>query len=363
LETALPKNESTQPIAPLEPYTSYQPDPADNSRCQKCSNPEIEEGYHLALCKNCRNELVARPVPFWIKTTAFLIVLLLIVALIRFPETVRADIYYERGIQAEKDHRFTTAVHNYEKAVDRFPDSTTLLTRLFIAYYTNLQIEKADQTLRKIAGRKVFDNELAGEVNQLVDQMDSRYFQDQEMADINKAETTPEERIAQLRDYTVKHPTKITGQYQLADALYDLKKFDEVEKLLAEMQKSASDFDPSNLLLAAIYREEGKFELAKDEIQKVLSRNIESSGAYYALSRIELKQHQDVQGLAHAETAFNLEPEDASAMANLALAYHFNHNLPERDRLLSLLKERKDYADKDLKQLESIIKGETAWRN
>jgi hypothetical protein len=62
------------------------------------------------------------------------------------------------------------------------------------------------------------------------------------------------------------------------------------------MQKSASDFDPSNLLLAATYREEGKFELAKDEIQKVLSRNTESSGAYYALSRIELKQHQDVQG-------------------------------------------------------------------
>jgi tetratricopeptide (TPR) repeat protein len=363
LGTVLPNNESTQPIVRLEPYPPTQPDPEDNSRCRNCSNPEVEEGYHLALCKNCRNELVARPVPIWIKTITFLIVLLLIVALIRFPETVRADIYYERGLQAEKNHRFATAVHNYEKVVDRFPNSTTLLTRLFIAYYINIQIDKADETFRKIAGRKVNDHELAGEVNRLVDQMESQYFQDKELADINKTEITPVKRISQLQDYIVKYPTKIIATYQLADTLYDQKHLDEVEKLLVGLQKTASDLEPVNLLLAATYREKGKFDLAKAEIQKVLSRNNESFGAYFALSRIELKQHQDAQGLADAEIAYNLVPEDASAMANLALAYHYNQNFTERDHLLSLLKERKDYADKDLKQLDSIFKGETAWRN
>jgi hypothetical protein len=71
----------------------------------------------------------------------------------------------------------------------------------------------------------------------------------------------------------------------------------------------------------------------------------------------------DAQGLADAETAYNLDQEDAIAMANLALAHHFNQNLPERDRLMYILKARKDFAEKDLKQLELIIKGEIAWRN
>lgn len=345
--------------APLNPQERFE---QDENRCQMCFSNNIEEEYHLKLCRDCRDKLVARPIPIWIKAVSVLLVLLLLFALIRFPAIVQAHVHYKKGVRAEQELRYMTAAQNFQIASEQFPKSTDLLIKLFKAYYYDLQIDKADEVLQQIVGRKVSD-ETAAELNSLVGNMVDFYYMDEELSNINRADLTLEKRIEQLREYVDAHPSIIVGQYLLANSLYDIEQYDEVEELILRIQESTTDYNSANLLLAAAYREKGEFERAKNEVRKVLDKNRENAGAYYTLSRIELKNHEDEQGLTDALTAYQLTPNVGYVIANLALAYHYNQNMTERDRWISLLKGREDYGKEDLEKLESIIQGETAWRS
>jgi hypothetical protein len=77
--------------------------------CASCGQPE-ESGRQLPLCMGCRTKLAARPFPAWIKGAAAIIGLLMIVALVKFPSALSADVAYERGLRAEARRQFDVAV-------------------------------------------------------------------------------------------------------------------------------------------------------------------------------------------------------------------------------------------------------------
>ncbi|KAI7247207.1 hypothetical protein KC345_g11984 [Hortaea werneckii] len=129
------------------------------------------------------------------------------------------------------------------------------------------------------------------------------------------------------------------------------------------LQETEPDFDNADLLLAAAYRETKQYEKATGVVQSVLERNSESDLAYFALSRIELKQHKDEQGLVDAQKAYNLNPDSGASIANLALANYYNQQMDERNRLVDLLKNRDDYSQEDLEQLNSIFNQTITWRD
>lgn len=333
----------------------------EDDHCKSCSNPEIEDGYALLLCKECRNQLVARSVPLWIKGTTFVIAILLVYALIRFPATLQAGVHYEKGLRAEQETLFKTAAEHYEQAVDRFPDSTLILSKLFLAYFANGQVNEAYQTFDLIAGREASSNDMANIINEDIELMESWYYQDEELVGILNVEGSTESLIEQLRGYVEKNPASVAGQYLLADILFDAKQYDDVERIMLQVLESTTRFNEGSLLLAAAYREQGEYEKARDATVTVLSQNRESADAYFALSRIDMKQQLNEEGLSHAQIAYDLNADNSSMIANLALANHYNKNNQERDHLLSLLKERGDYGADNLNRLESVFKGETNW--
>ncbi|RKP47904.1 hypothetical protein D7Z26_22075 [Cohnella endophytica] len=329
--------------------------------CQRCEEREVEDGYRLLLCHVCRTELAKRKVPLWIKGTTLVIVILLLYSLFQFPFTLSAGVHYKRGVQAYDSHKSWTAVHEFEQATDRFPDSTKILARLFISYYQTGQFDKASETLSKIGGKTAESESMANLINNVVSEMERRYYSDKELQEIFMGSDLAV-RITKLREYIDKHPESVSGQYYLADSLFDAKQFNEVESIVLKLRETETDYEPATLLLAAAYRETKQYDKATHEVQSVLGSNSESDSAYFALSRIELKQHLDKQGLADAQTAYDLNPDDGNLIANLALANYFNQNMAERDRLVNLLRDREDYGQKDLDQLNSIFDGTTAWR-
>jgi thioredoxin-like negative regulator of GroEL len=314
------------------------------------------------LCHVCRTELVKRTVPLWIKGTALLIVILLLYSLIQFPLTLKAGIHYKRGVQAYTNHKSWTAVHEFEQATDRFPDSTKILARLYISYYQTSQLDKAAQVLSRIGGKAAESESMANLINNVASEMDRRYYSDKELQEVD-SEPDLNIRITKLRDYISKHPESVPGQYYLADSLYDAKQFNEVESIVLKLRETETDYEAATLLLAAAYRETKQYDKATNEVQSVLSSNSESDRAYFSLSRIEFKQHMDEQGLVDAQTAYDLNPDDGSNIANLALAHFYSKNMAERDRLVSLLQGREDYGQKELDQLNAIFNGTTPWRD
>jgi tetratricopeptide (TPR) repeat protein len=139
--------------------------------CGTCGQP-AEDGYEDALCPECRNTLVYRPFPAWIKVGFVVIGLAALLALIRFPNSLEAGTSWVRGKRAEAERQYPLAIKEYERVLEIFSDSTEAIARLGIVYCRNGDDDRARETLRKLAGRKL-DKKLAAEIASVVKELDA----------------------------------------------------------------------------------------------------------------------------------------------------------------------------------------------
>ncbi|MBI5361183.1 MAG: hypothetical protein HZA48_11455 [Planctomycetes bacterium] len=334
--------------------------------CVNCKKAPPEHGYITPLCIDCRDALSKRFVPAWIKAVASVITIVFIFALTRFPVTIDAAIAFERGKNAEKASMYRTAVREYEKAIERFPDSTQIITRLYAAYWRNNDISKATEIFdNRIVGRETENRAQFDEINKIANRISFLYFGTEEFTKILEScnNATPEKTIETLRPYVEKHPGETIPKYCLASSLYDVKNYDEVEKLMVKTIIDNPDFDSGSLLLAAVYREKDEFEKCISYCNRILQRNLEDSSAYASMARTELKRHQDKTGLDLAVKAYQLASEDTYTIATLAIAYHYNNMIKERGEMLALFKQCKDAAGYKIDFWQSVFDGQTEWRD
>ena len=143
----------------------------DFGLCRSCGRLDVEPEYELPLCADCREELSRTPFPTWINVTAALVAIVLLIALFRFPASVQAGIAFERGRRAEKAGNYPAAAGEYQKVVSRFPDSAEALARLGIAHYRAGNVREAARILDQVGGREAPDEDLAAEVNRVIEEM------------------------------------------------------------------------------------------------------------------------------------------------------------------------------------------------
>ncbi|MFZ5989672.1 MAG: hypothetical protein ACOYWZ_21450 [Bacillota bacterium] len=331
--------------------------------CKCCSGPYIEEGYNLELCVNCRDMLAKRPIPVWIKVFSVVILAMLVFTLSRFPSVIQAGVAYERGLAAEKGKNYSTASIEYKKASEKFSDSTLVLAKLCVAQYYNMQIEEAINTFGIIAGRQDSDEDLVEKVNSVIDKIEKYYSPSEEVAKIMQANANagPEKLQNELEAYLSTHPNDVFVSTYVADKKFEEGKFEEAEKILYRITSSNSDFQSGNLLMAAIYREIKDYDKAIEYCQKILDINAQSTQALGSMARIELKRGNDSKGLSLATKAYNINNNDPYTVANMALAYHFNNMMKERDEMFERFKSFKDIDEYNLNLLTSIFNGEK-WR-
>jgi tetratricopeptide (TPR) repeat protein len=332
--------------------------------CKICKSPEIEEGYKLNICAECRNKLVKRPFPFMIKGFFCIIVLFLIFALIKFPSTLSTGIEYQRGLSAEKASKYVTAMHSFEKVLDKYPNDKNTLTKLAVSYYKNQKIDEALETLDKLTGKEL-KTEVIQELNELSTQINYSYMPSQGFLQIYNAHKndSPQQLVEVLQPFVAQNPEDGLATMYLENALYDIKNFDEAERVALNFESSHPDNFNNNLFLAAVYREKGQFGKAVDYCQKELTNNSEDAQVFISLSRIELKRHQDKKALDLAQKAYSFDNEDAHAMANLSMVYHYNNIIKERDSMFEQFKKAKNINKEDLDLLTGIFNGTVKWRD
>src|SRR6266853_3396325 len=127
----------------------------ENAVCKLCGGQPLSAVSQLPVCEPCRQKLIRRPLPLWIKTAAALIAILLVVAFVRFPAALWAGIHYERGQRFERAGKNDLAVMEYEEASRRYHTSTELHLRLAIAAFKAGDIKKSAQELDSLSGREV----------------------------------------------------------------------------------------------------------------------------------------------------------------------------------------------------------------
>jgi len=138
--------------------------------CAKCGGTPIETGHVAPLCIACRDTLVRRPLPLWLRILTVCTLLLVIGSTIAGIEPFRAAINLKRGERAEQRQDYATAYAAYQKVPAKYADSTRVLIRLAYAAYHTGHDADLRRILRALEGRSASKAEIA-DVNHLLDQI------------------------------------------------------------------------------------------------------------------------------------------------------------------------------------------------
>lgn len=331
--------------------------------CKNCNNTYIESGYKIDLCIECRDKLSNRSIPRGIKVFFGIIILIMIVAITRFPNSIKAAIELERGVKAEEDRKYITAMNEYKKVVNKYPESILPIAKLTIAMYKNGRVEETIKMMDKLYGKEM-DNEIIEELNLIMDDITSIYYPNEELVEIiNKynGNYKSEKLLESLKRYVDENQDDVGGKYYLANTLYEFEEYKEAEKLLIEAIKIKPNSYFSKMLLISAYREQKQYEKALEYCNRLLDVNREHQYVYVAMSRIELKRYNDKLALDLAKKAYELDENDTYAASNLSLAYHYNGMIEERDKMFKFVKDKDDKYETDL--LMSVFDGTNKWRD
>jgi tetratricopeptide (TPR) repeat protein len=112
--------------------------------------------------------------------------------------------------------------------------------------------------------------------------------------------------------------------------------------------------------LGLLHRKRGDYDEALRAYARVLELDPKHAQAYSSMAVIALKRAQDAQALEYAKKGYELDKTDPVTAANLAVAYHYNRDVPNRDRLTGIA-ERMGYLKIDT--LKKIYSGELTVRD
>lgn len=137
----------------------------DTDTCQKCGSKAIEPRYETPLCRRCRLAMLQHRIPDGILAITLLILAALGLALVRLPNLLKGGAAYQHGLAHERAGETEAAAKYYALALRRFPDDTTILAHLAIAYHRAGDDDHAQPILCRLVGRT-----MSGEMKQAVSQ-------------------------------------------------------------------------------------------------------------------------------------------------------------------------------------------------
>lgn len=140
--------------------------------CKNCGNV-AEEGYIMPLCSECRDTFSKKPIPFWLKGVGALVIIIFILALLKFPQALSLGISYEKGQKAEQSGNYAEAEKDYKVIIDAYPDSDEITARFGISAYKNGDIAAALVSFQKLDGKDL-DKDLVDEINPIVENLNSK---------------------------------------------------------------------------------------------------------------------------------------------------------------------------------------------
>jgi tetratricopeptide (TPR) repeat protein len=136
--------------------------------CKACKVRLPEPGYDYRLCAECRQGMINRPYPSWIKAFMVIVVLLILLSSYYLPTALQAGYSFRVAKKAEANRDYPAAIEQYQKILAVFPASQKHQARLAICY---LQIKDTKKALPLILAldEKKLPDALIEEINGLIE--------------------------------------------------------------------------------------------------------------------------------------------------------------------------------------------------
>jgi tetratricopeptide (TPR) repeat protein len=88
--------------------------------------------------------------------------------------------------------------------------------------------------------------------------------------------------------------------------------------------------------LGILHRKRGDDDAAMDAYRRALAIEPGYAQAYSSMTVVALRLHRDAEALEYARKGYELDKTDPATAANLAVAYHYNGDAANRDRLTKI---------------------------
>jgi tetratricopeptide (TPR) repeat protein len=169
----------------------------------------------------------------------------------------------------------------------------------------------------------------------------------------------PAAAIDELNDYLAAYPGDDLAWTILGHAHEDMDSLDEAQVAY----DNALEINPRRFEAITgkgiLHRKRGEYELAMEAYRAALAIDPDYAQAYSSMAIIALKQYEDADALEYARRGYELDNTDPVIAANLAVAYHYNGEFDDRDRMARIA-EQLGYANLDA--LRQVFAGEVTVR-
>ena len=169
-----------------------------------------------------------------------------------------------------------------------------------------------------------------------------------------------EEAITQLKEYLESFARDDLAWTILGHAYKDLGRMDEAQASYESALNVNSRQFQAITGQGIVHRTRGEYDKAMKAYERAVEIDPKYAQAYSSMTTIALKQKQDKKALEFAKKGYELDKTDPVIAANLAIAYHYNNDKVNRDKLTQTAKEL-GYAKVDT--LLKIYSGELTVRD
>ena len=169
-----------------------------------------------------------------------------------------------------------------------------------------------------------------------------------------------EEARTKMLAYLKKYPKDDLAWTILGNMYQDLDDYEKAQNAYDKAVKINPRRVEALTGLGVLHRKNGNNEEAMRAYEKSVAINPEYAQAYSSMVTIALMQHEDQKALEYGEKAYQLDKEDPVIAANLAIAYHYNDDFANRDKL-TLAAKKLGYKNLDI--LDKIYSGEMTIRD
>lgn len=302
--------------------------------CMNCGHPIIEAGYPNPLCSDCRQQFIKYPIPLYVKLFAAAIALVMLYSITKLPHNFSTIVHFERGLQSEKRHDFTTARQEFDKALGNIPDLMKAKCHLMIAAYEEMDFRTVYLLSNELNGKEIEDQELLDKMTRAVKGVNSYLPADSFVKIMERYGSVDSIPVQVYMDYIAAFPDETFPRVRLSTLFWEKGSYSISDSMLNDVLRLDKELKTVYSAKAGVKRMLNQYDSAIWYCDQILRMNRQSVLGLSSKARVLLRMKKDKEGLEMALQSQSISNDDPFGLATLALAYHFNNNFSARDQLV-----------------------------
>lgn len=207
---------------------------------------------------------------------------------------------------------------------------------LLIASFYNNDMMTLAAMAEKLNGKTLEDQDILNQVQSLLTKAVSYFPSDSFIALQQKYGAVSDSiKNKAFLEYIKSNDKETFARLAYASVLYDQKLYVATDSTLQTILKLDDENINACAMMSSVKRLEDQPEESLRYCDKLLSLNHELIYALSSKARTFLKIKRSVEGLKLAQQSIQLDSSDMYGKATLALAYHFNNQTKERDKIIT----------------------------